>query len=96
MWWKMGGRFKREGIYVYLWLIYVDVWLKPTQQCKVIILQLKTNTQKTLTIMRSIVKCCWNIKGKLFYCILERKQFTEIESLVKVLLDEWTSKPRNL
>ena len=21
---KMGGRFKREGIYVYLWLIHVD------------------------------------------------------------------------
>ena len=22
---KMGGRFKREGIYVYLWLIHVEV-----------------------------------------------------------------------
>jgi len=22
---KMGGRFKREGTYVYLWLIHVDV-----------------------------------------------------------------------
>ena len=22
---EMGGRFKREGIYVYLWLIHVDV-----------------------------------------------------------------------
>ena len=27
----MGGRFKREGPYVYLWLIRVDVWQKPTQ-----------------------------------------------------------------
>ena len=24
-WWEMGGRFKREGIYVYLWLIHVEV-----------------------------------------------------------------------
>ena len=37
----MGGRFKREGTYVYLWLIDVDVWQKPTQYCKAIILQLK-------------------------------------------------------
>ena len=27
-----GGRgFRREGTYVYLWLIHVDVWQKPTQ-----------------------------------------------------------------
>ena len=25
---EMGGRFKREGIYVYLWLIHVEVWQK--------------------------------------------------------------------
>ena len=24
-WGEMGGRFKREGIYVYLWLIHVEV-----------------------------------------------------------------------
>ena len=23
------GRFKREGTYVYLWLIHVDVWQEP-------------------------------------------------------------------
>ena len=39
---EVGGRFKREGTYVYLWLIHVDVWQKPSQYCKVIILQLKT------------------------------------------------------
>ena len=37
----MGGRFKREGIYVYLWRIHADVWQKTTKFCKVIILQLK-------------------------------------------------------
>ena len=29
------------GTHVYLWLIHVDVWKKPSQYCKVIILQLK-------------------------------------------------------
>ena len=39
----MGGRFKREGTYIYLWLIHVDVWQKSTQYCKAIILHLKVN-----------------------------------------------------
>ena len=39
--WAGGGRGKREGTYSYLWLIHVDVWKKPTQFCKAIILQLK-------------------------------------------------------
>ena len=38
---EMGGRFKREGTYVYLWLIYGDVRQKTTKFCKAIILQLK-------------------------------------------------------
>ena len=37
----MGGRFKREGIYVYLWLIPVEVWQKTTKFCKAITFQLK-------------------------------------------------------
>ena len=36
-----GGRFRREGTFLYLWLIHVDVWQKPTQYCKVIILRFK-------------------------------------------------------
>ena len=40
----MGGKFKREGTYVYLWLIHVDVGQKPTQYCKAVILRLKINT----------------------------------------------------
>ena len=31
---------QREGIYVYLQLIHVDIWQKPTQYYKAIILQL--------------------------------------------------------
>ena len=39
---EVGGRFKREGIYVYLWLIDVEVGQKTTKFCKAIILQLKS------------------------------------------------------
>ena len=31
--WEIGERFKREGIYVYLWPSHVDVWQKSPQQC---------------------------------------------------------------
>ena len=37
----MGGRFKREGIHVYLWQIHVEAWQKARKFCKAIILQLK-------------------------------------------------------
>ena len=41
-WWdegQMGGKFKSEGMYVYLWLIHVEVRQKTTKFCKAIILQ---------------------------------------------------------
>ena len=37
----MGGRLKREGIYVHLRLIHVDAWQKPTQHGKTITFPLK-------------------------------------------------------
>ena len=40
---EMGGRFKREGKYVYLWLIHGDVWQIPKQYSKATISQLKIN-----------------------------------------------------
>ena len=46
MGWEVGRKLKREGTYVYLWLIHVDVEQKPTQPCKAIILQLKINYKK--------------------------------------------------
>jgi len=39
----VGGEFKREGIYAYIWLIHVAVQQKLTQHCKAMILQLKVN-----------------------------------------------------
>ena len=38
----------RKGTYVYLWLIYVDVWQKPIQYCKAVVLQLKKKNLKTI------------------------------------------------
>ena len=43
---EVEGRFKKKGTYVYLLPILVDVWQKPTQYCKAIILQLKINKLK--------------------------------------------------
>ena len=42
---EMGGRSRREGTWVYLWLIFVYVWQKTTKFCKAIILQLKNKKQ---------------------------------------------------
>ena len=47
------GRFKREGTYVYLWLIHV-VWQKPTPHCKAIALQLKKNFFKVVATSSKI------------------------------------------
>ena len=46
--------FKREGTYVYQWLILVDVRQKPTQYCKAIIFQLKIN--KTCLLAQPVKK----------------------------------------
>ena len=37
-----------ERIYVYLWLIHIDIWQKTTKLCKAIILQLINNFKKCL------------------------------------------------
>ena len=35
-----------EGTWVYLWLIFVDIWQKTTKFCKALILQLKNKKKK--------------------------------------------------
>ena len=55
--WEAGGRFKREGTYVYLWLMHVDVWQKPTQYYKAITLQLKTNLKRETLLHRVVTRC---------------------------------------
>ena len=53
---EVGRRLKRERKYGYLWLIHVDVWQKPTQYYKAIILQLKINLKKTSNLSQKGVK----------------------------------------
>ena len=48
MGWGMEESLKGEGTRVYLWLIHVVVWQKPTQYFKAIILQLNINKSKNL------------------------------------------------
>ena len=49
-WDEVGGQFKREGTYVNLWLIHVDVWQKLTQYCKAVIIQLKIKKKKRMSL----------------------------------------------
>ena len=49
--WGVGGRLRREGKYVYLWLIHFVEQQKPTQQCKAIILQERKRKEGRKTIM---------------------------------------------
>ena len=43
-----GRKSQEGGLCTYLYLIDVDVWQRPTQYCKAIILQLKTNNLKKM------------------------------------------------
>ena len=36
---QMGWRFRKEGVYLFLWLIHVEVSQKTTKFCKAIMLQ---------------------------------------------------------
>ena len=51
--WEVGGKFKREGTYVQVWLINVDVWQKSTQYCKAIILRSKTDLKKSNSLIKN-------------------------------------------
>ena len=50
---EMGGRFKREGTYVFLWLIPVEAWQKTTKFCQANILQLKNKLIKKKENLRT-------------------------------------------
>ena len=61
--WEVRGRLKREGPYAHLWLIHVDVWQKPIQYGKAIILQLNS-TLKKLCSWQPVPLLMTNKKGK--------------------------------
>ena len=56
MGWEVGGSFTREGTCLYLWLNHVDVWQKPAQYCKAIILQLKIIVLKEIYYKATVIK----------------------------------------
>ena len=45
-----------EKTYVHLWLIHDDVWQKPAQYYKKIILQLKINLNKKLASIETVIQ----------------------------------------
>ena len=57
-----GERSGREGTWVCLWLILVDIWQKTTKFCKAIILQLKKNFFKLIVILPKA--CCRSLPYK--------------------------------
>ena len=74
---EVGGvQFKREGTYVYLWLIHADAWQKPTQFCKAVIFQLKINT----LIKNKEKKERATVPNKMIYKILKTKSFQWLNS----------------
>ena len=46
--WEVGGKFKKEGTYVYLWLTHVSIRQKTTKCYKAIIFQLNNNNNKNI------------------------------------------------
>ena len=72
--WEVGGRLKKERMYVYLWLIHFDVWQKPTQYCKVIILQLKIKKKKSTHLGYYSCGCCLILPSS--YCLAASTQIT--------------------
>ena len=55
---EIGGGFQRKGIYVYLWLIHVEVWQKTAKFCKAIILQLKKKNKTITCVCCSVAQSC--------------------------------------
>ena len=72
--WEVGGRFKREGINVNLWLIHVDAWQK-SSHCKTVIFQLKINKilKAYLIYLKTMTKqkrYCYQFNKYFFYVII--------------------------
>ena len=46
-----------------LWLMHVDVWWKPIQYCKAVILQLKINSKKEDILLKSKTNFFFSVEG---------------------------------
>ena len=82
--WQTGGvdgvGCRREGTYVYLWLIHLDVWQKPTQYCKVIFLQLKINNFFKRSCFKATYLWLW-------YPIMASPSCMTIKQVISLFLD---------
>ena len=66
---EVGGNFKRQGTYIYLRLIHVDVRQKPAQYCKAITTQLKINKLKKKDCIKAKIKDAFIFKHCKLYRI---------------------------
>ena len=72
----------REGTSVYLWLIHVVAWQKPTQRGKAVILQLKINLKKQIFIEGLLQdEHCSNYWG---YTVVEKKKKRQVCAFVEL------------
>ena len=74
--------FERVGTYIYLWLIQVDVWWKPIQYCKAIILKLKQKQKHTQST-------CHLSKGFRYYRSRQSLDCDFVRSLEPEPLSSW-------
>ena len=52
---QIGGKSKKEGIYVYIWLIHFILQQKLTQHCKATILQLKKKKRSNRSTLNTFI-----------------------------------------
>ena len=64
--WEVGGRLTREGTYVYLWLIHIDIWQKPTQYCNYPSIKNKSIKGENVESAFPLLKCA---HGQMTCCV---------------------------
>ena len=70
---EMGGKFRREGTWVYLWLIFVDACHKTTKLSKAIILQLKNLKKDVGCLIPTVL-------AQLQFFFKQKLQFSSLEA----------------
>ena len=81
---EWGGRWERGSRgrgHIYLWLMHVDIWQKPTEYCNTIILQLQINKLKTNF---------WDNWGNLYtnWIFDDTKEFLDVIMVLRLCLQK--------
>ena len=90
--WEVRERFKTDGTYVYLWLIHVDVWQKPTQYCKAIIFHLKIHKSKTKHKKWAIHFCLFTLLNVCFVVVVVLYFYLNLMFIFFFYLAQWFHK----